>query len=269
MAKIDAWRPGERRFGAVNWLGLKTLCRREIMRFMKVWSQTVLAPLATSTLFMTVFHFALATRRGDVAGMPVEAFLAPGVLMMAVIQNAFANTSSSLVIAKIQGNIVDTLMPPLSPHELLVGFAVGGIVRGVVVALGAGLPIFLALGLGLAHPLWALVFCLLGAAALALAGILAGVICEKYDQMAAVANFVVTPLAFLSGTFYSIADLPGWFQTASRLNPVFYLINGFRHGAAGAADADPWTALAVALATVAALWTICARVFAKGAGLKS
>lgn len=265
----QAWAPGERRFGAVNWRGLYTLCWREVMRFMKVWTQTLMAPLVTAALFMAVFHFALAARRGDVAGIPVEDFLAPGVLMMAVMQNAFANTSSSLVISKVQGNIVDTLMPPLSPHEMLVGYMVGGVARGMVVALAVGFAIFGALGIAPHNPVWMIVFALLGAAVFALAGLLAGVICEKFDQMAAVTNFIVTPLAFLSGTFYSIQSLPEWFQMASRLNPAFYLIAGFRHGAVGVSDANPWVALAVGAATLAALWAFAARAFARGTGLKS
>ena len=261
--------PGQRRFGRVNWLGLWTLTAREIWRFAKVWGQTLLAPVVTAGLFMAVFHFALADRRGDVMGVPFIAFLAPGVLMMTVLQNAFANTSSSLLISKVQGNIVDTLMPPLSPVELLTGYLAGGVARGVVVSLAVGVPTFLALGIAPAHPLWALVFIALAAKMMALAGIVTGVLCTKFDQMAAITNFAVTPLAFLSGTFYSVADLPDWLWAVSHANPVFHVIDGFRFGVLGVSDGSPWLALAVAGAATAALWWAALRLIASGRGLKS
>lgn len=261
--------PGVRRFGRVNWGGLWTLYAREVWRFAKIWAQTLLAPLATAGLFMAVFHFALADRRGDVGGVPFIAFLAPGVLMMSVVQNAFGNTSSSLVIAKVQGNIVDTLMPPLSAGELVTGYALSGATRGVVVGFAVGLPVFLALGLPVAEPLWALAFLAAGALALSLAGLIVGVLCWKFDQMAAITNFVVTPLAFLSGTFYSVADLPQTFQTISRFNPVFHLIDGFRYGVLGVSDGDPAFALVLAGATAAVLWFVAWLLFRRGVGLKA
>jgi len=260
--------PGVRRFGAVNWLGLWTLTLREVMRFAKVWMQTLLAPLATAALFMAVFHFALAARRGEAMGVSFEQFLGPGIVMMAIIQNAFANTSSSLIISKIQGNIVDTLMPPLSPTELLTGYVLGGVARGLAVALAVGGPVFLALGLGVAQPLWALAFVLLGSAMLSLVGVIAGVWCVKFDQMAAITNFIVTPLAFLSGTFYTLADMPAGFRALSHANPAFYLIDGFRFGVLGVGDGPPLIGAAVALAAVAALWLWALRLFTRGTGLK-
>jgi ABC-2 type transport system permease protein len=261
--------PGARRFGRVNWLGLWTLYAREVWRFAKIWGQTLLAPLATAGLFMAVFHFALADRRGDVGGVPFTAFLAPGVLMMTVVQNAFGNTSSSLIIAKVQGNIVDTLMPPLSPGELVAGYALSGATRGVAVGVAVGAPVFWALDVAVAEPLWAVAFLLAGALVLSLAGLIVGVLCWKFDQMAAITNFVVTPLAFLSGTFYSVADLPQTMQTVSRFNPVFHLIDGFRYGVLGASDGDPATALALAAATAAALWAVAWAMFRRGVGLKA
>jgi ABC-2 type transport system permease protein len=262
-----AFAPGQRRFGRVNWLGLWTLCHREVWRFAKVWGQTLLAPVATAGLFMAVFHFALAERRGDAGGVPFEQFLAPGVLMMTVIQNAFANTSSSLVISKVQGNIVDTLMPPLSAGELVTGYAAGGLVRGLAVGAAVALPVFAALGLGVAHPLWALAFLTLGALMLAFAGIVAGVLCAKFDQMAAVTNFIVTPLAFLSGTFYALQDLPPAFAAVTQANPVFHLIDGFRFGVLGGAAA-PVGGLAYVAAATAALGFAAWRLFRTGKGLK-
>ena len=261
--------PGVRRFGAVNWLGLWTLYAREVRRFTKVLGQTVGAPVATAALVLAVFHFALSARRGEVMGLPFESFMGPGVLMMAVVQNSFANTSSSILIAKVQGNIVDTLMPPLSPAELLAGYALGGATRGLFVAVAIGLPLFPLLGIAPAAPLWMLTFAFLGALALALAGMIAGIHCQKFDQMAAITNFVVTPLAFLSGTFYSVADLPTAFWAISHVNPVFYLIDGFRHGALGVSDSSPWLGLAVTLAAVGGLGRVAYRMLETGHGLKS
>ena len=149
---------GERRFGRVNWLGLQTLAGREIKRFTVVWTQTLLAPLMTAALFLMIFNIAIGPKRGDVMGVPFLTFLAPGIMMMTVIQNAFANTSSSIVISKVQGNIVDTLMPPLSGLELLLGYLAGAVARGVFVAVAIGLGLMLALQIVPAHPLIALVF---------------------------------------------------------------------------------------------------------------
>lgn len=260
---------GVRRFGRVNWLGLRTLYLREVLRFFNVWTQTVLAPVATSILFMVVFSLAFAARRGDVGAVPFEDFLAPGVMMMAVIQNAFANTSSSLIIAKVQGNIVDTLMPPLSPGELLAGYALGGATRGVVCALAIGVLVLPVVGVGLVHPLWLVVFVLSGSLMLALAGLLAAIYAEKFDQTAAITNFLITPLSFLSGTFYSISVLPETFQTISRFNPFFYLIDGARYGAIGASDADPVTGLIVVTCVNLALALVAWRWLKTGYRLKS
>lgn len=260
---------GVRRFGRVNWLGLYTLSAREIQRFMAVWTQTLAAPLATAALFLGVFSLAIGPARGEVMGVPFIQFLAPGILMMTVIQNAFANTSSSILIAKVQGNIVDTLMPPLSPGELLVGYALGGATRGLAVAAAVGLPMFPVLGIAPASAAWMLAFAGLGALAMALAGMIAGMHCSKFDQMAALTNFVVTPLAFLSGTFYSVADLPTAFWAISHANPVFYLIDGFRHGALGVSDSSPWLGLAVTLAATAGLGRAAYGMLKRGYGLKS
>ena len=236
---------GVRRFGRVNWLGFLTLASREIRRFLAVWAQTLAAPLITAGLFLAIFALALGEGRPEVLGVPFLHFLAPGILMMTVIQNAFANSSSSIVIAKVQGNIVDTLMPPLSPAELVLGYLAGGIARGLLVAAAIALPLVLFLGLPVARPLWALVFVLVGAAMMAALGIVAAIYANKFDQLAAITNFVITPLSFLSGTFYSIQALPPALEAASRWNPVFYLIDGVRHGMIGRSDASPWLGLAV------------------------
>ena len=260
---------GQRRFGWVNWVGLWALSAREVRRFASIWTQTILAPAVTSVLFMVVFWLAFAGRRGDGDGAAFAAFLAPGILMMAVIQNAFANTSSSIIVAKIQGNIVDTLMPPLSPAETLAGYLAGGVARGIVSALATGLVIFPLAGVGLAQPLWALGFVLSGALMLSLLGVLGGIYSEKFDQMAAITNFVITPLAFLSGTFYSIEVLPEPFRSISHANPFFYLIDGFRYGALGVSDADPALGLAVTLGVNLALAAVAWHWIRRGYRLKS
>lgn len=245
---------GARRFGRWNWLGLYELSRREVMRFLSVWTQTVLAPLVTAGLFLAVFALAIGPSRGDVMGVPFLHFLAPGILTMTVIQNAFANASSSLMVSKVQGNIVDTLMPPLSAAELVIGYVTGAVARGVLVAVSTGVVMVVGLGVPLEHPFVALAFVTLGAALLGGLGLIAAILAEKFDHMAAITNFIVTPLAFLSGTFYSIEGLPGWLQVASHLNPVFYLIDGVRFGVIGVSDSSPVLGFAVAgLATAAVL----------------
>ena len=184
-------------------------------------------------------------------------FLAPGILTMTVIQNAFANSSSSILVAKVQGNIVDTLMPPLSGGELVTGYIAGGIARGLIVAVAIAIGLWLAFGIGIAHPLWMLTFTLLGATFMAALGIVAAIFANKFDQMAAITNFIVTPLAFLSGTFYSITALPPALETLSRFNPVFYMIDGARYGMIGISDGSPWLGLVVCLVSCAGLIALC------------
>ena len=260
---------GQRRFGRVNWLGVVTLIEREVKRFASVWSQTVLAPLITAALFLLVFDLAIGSHRGMVMGVTYSHFLAPGILMMTIMQNAFANTASSLVISKVQGNIVDTLMPPLSPLELVVGYTVGGMLRGYAVALAVMLVTFPFLGVGIAHPLWAFLFVSLGAALLSLVGLLAGIVSDRFDQMNAITNFIVTPLSFLSGTFYSIEILPPMLQTITHYNPIFYLIDGMRFGVVGVSDRSPVVAAVYCggLCLVLAFWGW--RWFTTGYRLKS
>ncbi|RYG92903.1 ABC transporter permease [Loktanella sp. IMCC34160] len=259
---------GVRRFGAVNWLGLYTLARREVLRFMNVWSQTIMAPLITAGLFLMIFTIAIGPSRGDVMGMPFMQFLAPGILTMTVIQNAFANSASSLTSAKVQGNIVDTLMPPLSPAELVAGYIAGAVARGLIVAvvIAAGSALFL--GVGLAHPLWALTFVVLGSVFMGGLGLIAAIFANKYDQLAAITNFVVTPLSFLSGTFYSIDALPPVLQTLSHVNPFFYIIDGVRFGMIGVSDSPPERGLWIAALACGVVLTICWRWFRSGYRLK-
>lgn len=265
---IDRLPMGDRRFGLVNWLGLRTLAMREIMRFMAVWQQTIFAPLMTAALFVLVFALALGQGRGEVMGLPYLQFLGPGILMMTVIQNAFANTSSSITSAKVQGNIVDTLMPPLSAGELLAGYLAGSVVRAGLVAVVIGCGMIIVTGAGIAHPLWAITFVLLAALLLGGLGILAGIIAQKFDQMAAISNFIITPLSFLSGTFYSVQNLPEPFSTLSHWNPIFYLIDGARYGVTGVSDAPPLRGLLVCSLVVVAVLCLCWRWLKSGYRMK-
>ncbi|MBU3031405.1 ABC transporter permease [Paracoccus sp. XHP0099] len=260
---------GVRRFGRVNWLGLRTLARREVMRFMAVWQQTIFAPLMTAGLFVLVFALALGEGRGEVMGLPYLVFLGPGIMMMTVIQNAFANTSSSITSAKVQGNIVDTLMPPLSAGEMLAGYMTGSVVRAGLVALVIGTGMLAVTGAGVAHPAWAVCFVLLAILMLGGLGILAGILAEKFDQMSAINNFIIMPLSFLSGTFYSVQSLPQPFRSLSHWNPIFYLIDGARYGVTGVSDAPVWRGLAVSLAVVLAVLYLAWRWLKSGYRMKA
>lgn len=260
---------GVRRFGAFNRLGMWTLYQKEVQRFTKIALQTVLAPVVTAFLFFVVFTLALGRAKSEVNGIPFSAFLAPGLIMMATLQNAFTNTSSSLLGSKIQGNYVDFLMPPLAPGELGLCFAAGGITRGLAVALATWIAMSPFTDLSPAH-LWAVVFFALGAAAmLSMIGILAGIWAEKFDHMATVTNFVIAPMAFLSGTFYSIHVLPEPWTTVSQFNPFFYLIDGFRYGFTGVADGDLRVGVALTLGINAVLWGAVLYVLRKGYRLKA
>jgi ABC-2 type transport system permease protein len=265
---MQTYKMGTRRFGRVNWLGLYTLALREVQRFMSVWTQTLCAPLVTAGLFMLIFSIAIGPRRGDVMGVPFTHFIAPGILMMTVIQNAFANTSSSIVISKVQGNIVDTLMPPLSAGEIVLGYLAGAIARGVLVAVVIALGLFIFLGIVPQHPLWAAIFAVLGSAFLGGLGIVAGIYANKFDQMAAITNFIVTPLAFLSGTFYSVDALPPVLNEITHFNPIFYLIDGLRFGVIGVSDSPPMLGFAVAVGATLAICLLAWRMIAKGTRLK-
>lgn len=260
---------GVRRFGRWNWTGLATLAERECRRFMAIWAQTVMGPLINAGLFLAVFAIAIGPTRGDVMGVAYVQFMAPGLMMMTVIQNSFANTSSSLLAAKVQGNIVDTLMPPLSPMEMLMGYLAGGIARGAIVAAVIGAVMVLVLGTGLAHPLVFVAFVVLGAALMGALGILAGIYASKFDQMSAITNFIITPLSFLSGTFYSIEALPAPLTAASHLNPFFYLIDGARYATLGVSDASPLLGFVFCLAFTIALCALAWWWFHRGYRLKS
>lgn len=230
-----------RQYGAFNSLGLWTLYQREVGRFLKVWMQTVFAPVVTTLLFMTVFKLAFGDRgnlTGDFEGLNYNDFIAPGLIMMAILQNAFANTSSSLLQAKFNATHVDFLMPPLSPLELTIAFLGGAVTRGLLVAVISAVAIQLSglASLSVAHVWPILWFTLTSAIILGALGAFGGIWAEKFDHLAAVTNFVIVPLTFLSGTFYDIKVMVEPFQTLAHLNPIFYMIDGYRYGHLGVAN---------------------------------
>ena len=260
--------PAPPQIGIVNWIGVWTFYVKEVRRFVKVATQTIFAPVVTSLLFLAIFTLALGRAVETVGGVPFAVFLAPGLIMAAIIQNAFANTSSSLLISKIQGNIVDVLMPPMNPAELTVGYVLAGMTRGIAVAAATGLAIAMLVPL----PMHSIVFVLFhgatGALMLSLLGVMAGIWADKFDQVAGVTNFVIMPLAFLSGTFYSIERLPLIWQTIAHFNPLFYLIDGFRYGFIGHADGSLLIGVLVVISVNVALWWLCHVMFATGYKLK-
>ncbi len=233
-----------RQMGSVNWIGLKTLVRKEIGRFMNVYIQTIFAPLITLGLFFTVFSLSIGGDK-QVFGVPYMHFLAPGLLMMTMIQNSFANSSSSLIIAKVQGNIVDLLMPPLSATEILFGYILGALIRSLMIgALGLFVMIVF-LHLPIERPGLLLLFAILGNTMMGTLGIVGGLWSEKFDHLATLTNFIVTPLTFLSGTFYALTALPPLWQTVAAYNPFFYIIDGFRAGFIGTPEGDLTTGLVI------------------------
>lgn len=251
-----------------NWIGVWTLYVREVRRFRKVHAQTVIAPVVTTLLFLAIFTLALGRSVELVNGVPFVEFLTPGLIMMAIAQNAFANTSSSIVISKVQGNIVDTLMPPLTAGDLTLGHAMGGATRGLVVGLVATLAMVFFVPVTFAHPWAILYFALMASLMLSLLGVVAGIWSEKFDHIAAVTNFIVMPLSFLSGTFYSIDRLHPAIRTLAHANPFFYMIDGFRYGFTGVADMPVAVGMAVLAGVDAALWALAHRMFRTGYKLK-
>lgn len=225
--------------------GWQALFYKEVLRFWKVSFQTVAAPVLTAVLYMLIFGHVLQGQVKVYEQVSYTAFLVPGLVMMSVLQNAFANSSSSLIQSKIMGNLVFLLLTPLSHWSWFVAYVGSSIVRGLVVGAGVLLVAAWFTPLTFAAPLWIMVFALLGAALMGAMGLIAGLWAEKFDQLAAFQNFVIMPMTFLSGVFYSIGSLPAFWQTASHLNPFFYMIDGFRFGFFGVSDVSPWQSLAV------------------------
>lgn len=253
----------------LNLVGLRTLYVKEVRRFLKVFGQTVIAPLVTTLLFLAVFAMALGGARRTIGDLSYLEFLGPGLIMMAIVQNAFANTSSAILIAKVQGNIVDYLMPPLSPGELVFGVLAGGVTRGMLVGFVVAAAMIPVVDLEILHPFLMVHTVVMAAAMLSLLGLLGGLWADKFDQMAAVTNYVITPLSFLSGTFYSIHDLPEPFRAMALVNPFFYMIDGIRYALTGHADGWPWLGAVILTVTVAILWYLTYLAFARGWRLRA
>ena len=225
--------------------GFLTLLYKEILRFWKVSFQTVAAPILTALLFLLIFTHVLEGRVRVYESVTYSSFLVPGLVMMSLLQNAFANSSSSLIQSKVTGNIIFMLLPPISYVQFFAAFVLAAIARGIVVGLGVLLVTLWFVDLGWQAPLWILAFALLGGAIMGALGVIAGIWADKFDQLAAFQNFIIMPLTFLSGVFYSIHSLPSFWQRVSHFNPIFYMIDGFRHGFFGVSDVSPWTSLGV------------------------
>lgn len=248
--------------------GFPTLFYKELVRFWKVSFQTVLAPVITALLYLLIFSHVLDEHVQVYQDVRYTAFLIPGLVMMSMLQNAFANSSSSLIQSKITGNIVFVLLPPLSYWEFFLAYAAASIVRGLVVGGGVLLVTLLFVEVPMAHPGWVLAFAILGCAVLGVLGIIAGIWADKFDQLAAFQNFIIMPLTFLSGVFYSIHSLPVFWQTASHFNPFFYTIDGFRYGFFGQADVSPWMSLGIVAAAFAGLSLLTLNLLRKGYKLR-
>jgi ABC-2 type transport system permease protein len=235
-------------------IGFQTLFYKEVLRFWKVATQTLTAPIVTAMLYLLVFGHVLEERVQVYPGVKYTAFLVPGLVMMSVLQNAFANSSSSLIQSKITGNLVFVLLPPLSHWELFGAYVLAAVVRGLAVGTGVFLITAWFAELSFAAPWWIAVFAILGAGILATMGLIAGIWAEKFDQLAAFQNFLIMPATFLSGVFYSIHSLPPFWQAVSHMNPFFYMIDGFRYGFFGQSDVDPMMSFAI----VAVFFTVLA-----------
>ncbi len=259
--------PLPRDVGAVNWRGMWELYMKEVRRFTKVATQTIAAPMVTTLLFLIIFTFAFD--RPPVAGVPFNDFLVPGLVMMAIVQNAFANTSSSILVAKVQGNIVDVLMPPLSAIELTVAWTLGAVTRGLVVGLSALFAMAFFAEVHVHSPFLIVYHALMGATFMACAGIIGAVWADKFDHMAAVTNFIITPLTFLSGTFYTIDRLPEGLRFICQYNPFFYAIDGFRYGFLGQDSTQVGLGIAVTGLTAFATLTGTYMILKSGYKLKA
>ena len=251
-----------------SWRGAYMLFKKELFRFWRVAFQTVASPILTALLYLLIFSHALEGHVQVYDGVSYKAFLIPGLIMMSLLQNAFANSSSSLVQSKIMGSIVFVLLTPISYLQFFCAFLAAAIIRGVLVGFSIYIVAIWFVDLPILYPLWIILFALLGSALLGTFGIIAGIWSDKFDQMAAFQNFVIMPLTFLSGVFYSIHSLPPIWQTISKFNPFFYMIDGFRYGFFGQSDISPWISLGVVTAFLLALAWLCLKMLKSGYKLR-
>ena len=249
--------------------GWQTLLYKEVLRFWKVAFQTVAGPVLTAMLYLLIFGHALESHVKVYDQVSYTAFLVPGLAMMSLLQNAFANSSSSLIMSKVMGNLVFILLTPLSYMNWFVAYVGAAVIRGLVVGLGVFAVSALFTDVSFVAPLWILVFAVLGAALMGTLGLIAGLWAEKFDQLAAFQNFVVMPMTFLSGVFYSIHSLPPFWQSVSHLNPFFYMIDGFRFGFFGASDVSPWLSLSVVGASLAVVSAVAVYLLRTGYKIRS
>ena len=260
---------GSRRFGLINWVGAWTLYKKEVLRFLIVWIQTIFSPLISSLLFLLVLSLAIGADRGDVLGVPFITFLAPGLISMQVIQQSFSHSSSSFMIGKIQGNIVDLLYAPLSATEVTISIALAAVTRSVMIAIVSIIVFKFIIEIEITNYLLLVTFTLLSSFILGNLGIIAGLWAEKFDHMATVTNFLIVPLSFLSGTFYSIERLPEVLQMISKVNPFFYMIDGFRYSFIGKADGSIFVGLIYLMILSFVSWFVTYLLYKKGYKIKS
>ena len=258
-----------KKFGYVNWLGFYTLYQKEILRFIKVAIQTIISPLVTSLLFLMVLSLAIGNERGGALGFPFITFLAPGLIAMQIIQQAFSHTSSSIMIGKIQGNIVDVLYAPLSAAEVTLATILAGTTRSIIIAIVSILVFSFIIDLQFYNFFYILISTLLGSFILGSVGFIVGLWAEKFDNMASATNFIIVPLSFLSGTFYSIKRLPEILQKISEWNPFFYMIDGFRYGFLGVSDGSIKFGLSYLIILSFLSWFAAYILFKKGYKIKS
>ena len=257
------------KFSFVNWIGFKSLWLKECNRFMIVWQQTLLSPLVSSLLFLSVLSLALGDNRGDVLGYSFISFLAPGLIAMSVLTQSFSHSVSSLMIGKIQGNIVDMLYAPLSALEVTMAIILAALTRSFLIALISIGVFSLIVEIPINNILFIFIFGFLGAFILGSLGFITGLWAEKFDHTATVTNFVITPLSFLSGVFYSIDKLPKFFQTISFINPFFYMIDGFRYGFLGESDGSISVGLIYLIILSSVVWYVAFFLYKKGYKIKS
>lgn len=253
----------------VNWIGIATLTKREIWRFSKVWNQTILAPVVTTMLFLAVLTLAMGAGHRVVQGLPFNQFIAPGLVMMAVLQNAYANTSSSLMLSKFQGVIIDVLMPPFKGWEVTLCMVTGGLVRGLCVGVAVMLAVYMVVPFSMVHPALALFYLVTSSTLLAILGMLSGIWATSFEHVAAATNYIITPLAFLSGTFYSIQALPEFWYHVCHFNPFFYMIDGFRYAMIGHTDGSIKIGMMVMIVSNLFFGWLAQHLFARGYRLKS
>lgn len=241
---------------SVNWIGLKTIYYKETRRFLKVYNQTLFAPVVTSMLFLAVFALAVGDKITKVANIDFTVFMSSGLIMMTVMQNAFANSSSSFTMGKVLGIIVDYLMPPISPGEIITGMVAACITRGFLVGILVFAAVSFFVPITVEYPLVALFYLIVASTMLALLGILGGILAETFDQMSAITSYIITPLSFLSGTFYSVQNLPTIWYHISHYNPFFYLIDGFRYGMTGYSDGSILVGAIYSITVIIVLWSV-------------